>query len=110
MVTESARTNNGDASGVHRPSGTPVDVGLKSRFRTWPLLILAFGILLTLMLLSGVATLNRATELHHRLSVVNQDYRRDLRGLDDIRSGIHVSSVLIRDYLLDPWLARQRKS
>jgi signal transduction histidine kinase len=70
--------------------------------------VFAFGILILLTLLSGLATLNKATELHRSLSDLNQAYRGDLKGLDEIRSGIQVSSVLVRDYLLDPSLARAK--
>ncbi len=104
MTNSSIEPKGETAARVQRPEGQT-----KARFRTWPLLVLAFGILLALTLLSGVATLNKATELHHSLSAVNQDYRRDLTGLDEIRSGIHVSSVLVRDYLLDPSQARAKE-
>jgi signal transduction histidine kinase len=82
---------------------------LNKPFRTWQLLVPAFGILLALMLVSGLATLNRTTQLYNTLSDLNRKYRQDWRGLDNLRSGIHVSSVLVRDYLLDPSLSRAKE-
>src|SRR5688572_19100009 len=82
---------------------------LNRPFRTWQLLVPAFGILLALMLVSGLATLSRTTQLYDTLSDLNRMYRQDWRGLDNVRSGIHVSSVLVRDYLLDPSLSRAKE-
>ncbi|HYP14757.1 MAG TPA: histidine kinase [Bryobacteraceae bacterium] len=75
-------------------------------FGSWSLLVLAFSILLALTLASGLATLKRATELYETVSDLNRKYRQDGLALDEVRSGIHVSSVLLRDYLLDPSLSR----
>jgi signal transduction histidine kinase len=74
-----------------------------------PLLIVGFGSLVGLLLLSGVTTYQRALGLYGSLSELNQNYRRSWRSLDEIRTGIHVSSVLIRDYLLDPSDERTRE-
>lgn len=61
------------------------------------------------MIGSGLATLNFATNLYATLSNLNQEYRRSWRSLDEIRAGIHVSSVLVRDYLLDPSQSRAKE-
>jgi len=76
---------------------------------SWPLLAVAFGLLLAIILISGLATLHRATELYSTVSALNRKYRLDWRSLDEIRSGIHVSSVLVRDYLLDPSFTRAKE-
>lgn len=71
-------------------------------FRSWPLLILAFGGLITLMIGCDLATVERARRLHDSVSEVNQDYQSTAQRLEQLRSGIHLSSLLLRDYLLDP--------
>lgn len=67
----------------------------------WPLLLLAFGILVALELVSGFATLREAGQLYSSLSELSRNYRRVWSSLEEIRSGIQVSSLLVRDYLLD---------
>jgi hypothetical protein len=76
---------------------------------SWPLLVAGYGILLTLMIGSAFATWSKAERLYGNLSILNQEYRLDWRSLDDVRSGIHVSSVLVRDYLLDPSQSRAQE-
>ena len=58
------------------------------------------------MIVSGVAGLRKTSQLYDSLSDLNRSYRHSWRSLDRIRSGIHVSSVLIRDYLMDGSQAR----
>jgi signal transduction histidine kinase len=71
-------------------------------FRSWPLLILAFGCLIALMIGCDLATIERARSLQSAISDVNETYHRNSRRLQQVRSGIHLSSLLLRDYLLDP--------
>jgi signal transduction histidine kinase len=79
------------------------------RFGGLPLLSAAFGSLVALMLIAGAATLNKAGELYTSLADLNASYRKSWFSLEEIRSGIHVSSVLVRDYLLDPSQSRTRE-
>ena len=72
------------------------------RFRSWPLLVLAFGVLIALMIGSNIVTMQRAGRLHAEISDVNEVYSRNARALEVVRSGIHVTSLLMRDYVLDP--------
>ncbi|MCC6585356.1 MAG: hypothetical protein IT168_01445 [Bryobacterales bacterium] len=81
-----------------------------TRFGGWPLLVVAFGSLVAMMIVSGVAGLRRTGELYNSLSELNRSYRRSWRSLDAVRSGIHVSSVLIRDYLMDGSQSRARET
>lgn len=71
-------------------------------FRSWPLLVLAFGCVIFLMIASDVATIDRARRLHATVSEVNEAYHRSARSLDELRSSLHLTSLLLRDYLLDP--------
>lgn len=91
------------------PAIEPVPSKAPSRFGSWPLLIPGFGILVVLMIASGVVTWNKAQRLYENLSLVNREYRLSWRSLDEVRSGIHVSGLLVRDYLLDPSQARARE-
>ena len=72
------------------------------RFRSWPLLVLAFGCLIVLMIGADVATMNQARRLHAAVSDVNEAYSRNAQRLEQVRFGIHLTSILVRDYLLDP--------
>ena len=71
------------------------------RFRSWLLLVVAFGFLLLLMVGSDVATLRRAAELHTTISRVNETHLRNTRTLEQVRSGVQGTRLLIRDFLLD---------
>ena len=77
-----------------------------SRFRSWPLLVLAFGCLIAMMIGADLATIDQARRLHSAVSAANQTYHHNARSLEQVRSGIHLTSLLVRDYLLDPRSAR----
>lgn len=74
----------------------------QSRFRSWPLLVLAFGCLIVLMIGADVATMDQARRLHAAVSAVNEAYYLNEQRLEQVRFGIHLTSILVRDYLLDP--------
>jgi signal transduction histidine kinase len=78
-------------------------------FRSWPLLILAFGVLIALMIGGDLATMDRARRLHDAISEVNETYQKSAQRLEQLRAGIHLSSLLLRDYLLDPRAERAVK-
>ena len=46
--------------------------------------------------------MERAKRLNASVSEVNERYHNSARSLERLRSGIHLSSLLLRDYLLDP--------
>jgi len=79
---------------------------VERRVRTWPLVVVAFSSLLLLITISGTATLVKARELYKARSDLNQRHRQDAEALGEVRSAIQVSSIMIRDYLLDPSLRR----
>lgn len=72
------------------------------KLRTWPVLAIAFGILLVLILLSGLATKRKAAELYSQFTELNRRHKEGNRTLNALRSDLHLSGVLVRDYLLDP--------
>lgn len=69
--------------------------------RTWPLLAIAFGILIFLVALSGLSSLHRGRHIFTDISSVQNRYQQSERILNQVRNEIHLSGVLVRDYLLD---------
>lgn len=67
-----------------------------------PLLALALGALVLLIVGAGYATRQKVEEIYVRMAVLNDEYREGERSLQEVRGGIRVSSVLLRDFLLDP--------
>lgn len=71
-------------------------------FRSWPFLVVAFGILTLVMATEQIITYQRAEQLNRATTGANEAYHRRSRDLEQVRSGIQMTSLLIRDYLLDP--------
>jgi signal transduction histidine kinase len=76
------------------------------RFRYTQPLTFAFVCLLLLIGISGIVALRKSKQLYSKLSEVNETYQRLERSLNEVRSGIHTSNVLVRDFLLDPSFLR----
>ncbi|MCU1261520.1 MAG: sensor histidine kinase [Bryobacterales bacterium] len=72
------------------------------RFRSWPVLVFGFGVLLLLMAVSGLATWSETRRLYANWQSLDKSYQDGERSLQQIRSDIQVSGLLARDYLLDP--------
>jgi signal transduction histidine kinase len=71
------------------------------RLRTWPILILAFATFAALIAFTGWGTLHRARRIYSEVSKIHDNYQRSEQILNQIHSEIHVSGLLVRDYLLD---------
>src|SRR5689334_2594705 len=76
------------------------------RFRYTQPLTFAFICLLLLIGISDVVSLRKSKQLYQKLSEVNELYQQLERSLNEVRSGIHTSNVLVRDFLLDPSFLR----
>jgi signal transduction histidine kinase len=72
------------------------------RFRTWPVAALGLGGLLLLVVVSVMATSNRAQLIYTRLDQLNTHHREVENKLRRLRSDLSLSGIYIRDYLLDP--------
>ncbi len=74
------------------------------------LLLAGFGGLLLLMLAGGLDSLIRLREVNRSEAEVREIYLHRAQSLEQIRSGIYQSSILLRDYLLasDPESARDQ--
>jgi signal transduction histidine kinase len=76
-----------------------MEAGMK--YRTWPVLVIAFGTLVVLIAVSGVGALRRSRQIYDEISALNESYNRTDAILNEVQVEIHVMGVLIRDYLLD---------
>src|SRR5215213_8049724 len=71
------------------------------RFRTWPVVALALLGLLVLIVLSLLAARNKADTAYTELNNLNTRYLDVESRLRRVRSDLHLSGILVRDYLLD---------
>jgi signal transduction histidine kinase len=78
------------------------------RFRTWPVAGLGLGGLLLLVIVSVLATSNRAQEIYNQLDQLNTHHREVEAKLRLLRADVHLSGIFIRDYLLDTDRSRGR--
>jgi signal transduction histidine kinase len=69
--------------------------------RTWPVLALALAGLLSLVVVSSLATRHKAHEIFRQLNELNTSHRNVERELRRLRSNVHLSGIYVRDYLLD---------
>ena len=72
------------------------------RFRTWPVAALGLAGLLILIIVSVVTTKGRAEDIYAQLERLNAHHRELDDKLRRLRSDVHLSSIFVRDYLLDP--------
>jgi len=72
------------------------------RVRTWPFLTLGFGALLLLISLSAAALHRRMGEVFADVEAIQNAERASRQPLEGLRSDIYLTSILVRDYLLDP--------
>jgi signal transduction histidine kinase len=112
-VPRTSRPRTPRPAAVSPPSALPLgltapasDASRGLSFRTWPLLTVAFSSLVLLIVLSGLAAQRKAREIYTDVVRINEAYHVGEQRLQAVRDGVHVSSVLLRDYLLDPSLER----
>jgi len=72
------------------------------RSRSWPVLVVAFGALMILMGVYGYVAGRRGGRIYDEMQAANDSHRRSQQALTEIRSGIYLTGLCIRDYLLDP--------
>jgi signal transduction histidine kinase len=70
--------------------------------RTWPVLFFGFGSLVLLIALAGLGAARRASQIHTEMAAIYESHRETTMILNDIRSGVNLSGIYVRDYLLDP--------
>jgi signal transduction histidine kinase len=72
------------------------------KLRTWPILASGFGTLVLLIILSGLDSMKRAGQIYIATRSIHESHERAGRAVREIQSGIYLSGILIRDFLLDP--------
>ncbi len=72
------------------------------RSRTWPILVVGFGALVILVGLYGYFAIRRAESIYTEMQVAYDSHRRAQQALAEMRSGIYLAGLFMRDYLLDP--------
>jgi signal transduction histidine kinase len=77
------------------------DAVVKVRIRTWPVLAFGFGSLLLLTLLFGIDSWRRAGRIYASMAAFHRAHSEADQALQKIESGIYLSSILVRDFLLD---------
>src|SRR5947199_9861416 len=77
------------------------DGARRVRISTWPVVALALLGLLALIAASILAAHGKARDAYTQLDDLNTRHREVERRLWTLRSDLHLSGILIRDYLLD---------
>jgi signal transduction histidine kinase len=83
-------------------SGSEVDMRLK----TWLVAALGLGSLVILIAVSMLASSRKTQDIYAQLDRLNAHHRNVEAKLRALRSDVHLSSIFVRDYLLD--VARER--
>lgn len=86
-------------------SGSDVDGvrnGRPTLFKTRNALLLGFGGLVTLLLLSGLDAVQVISQLRTSSAEVRRQYVLRSKQLEEIRSALYLSGTYVRDYLLEP--------
>jgi signal transduction histidine kinase len=76
------------------------------RLKTWLVAALGLGSLVILIAVSMLASSRRTQEIYAQLDRLNAHHRNVEAKLRALRSDVHLSSIFVRDYLLD--VARER--
>jgi signal transduction histidine kinase len=72
------------------------------KLRTWPILALGFGTMVLLTILLGVDAWRRANQINTTLVSIYDAQAKAEEALREIETGIYLSSIFTRDFLLDP--------
>ncbi len=64
-------------------------------------LILGFGGLLLLIVFFTISTAHQAMKIYGEMSKIHEEFRKNNETMTSIRMNIYLSSILLRDYLLD---------
>ena len=72
------------------------------KYRTVTILTVGFGTLITLISVVGFSVFRRAERIYAEVLGIHEGYRRSAAALKMIQADVYLSSILIRDYLLEP--------
>ncbi|MCI0626658.1 MAG: histidine kinase [Acidobacteria bacterium] len=71
------------------------------RSRTWPIFVAGFGCLLALIGILGWEIKRRTEEIQREISAMHEALRSREQTLNELQSAIFLSSIFVRDFLLD---------
>ena len=73
-------------------------------------LVLGFGVLLVLLILSGLSALRALSEVQNDNQISLRQFLARNQQLDEIRAAVYLSGTYLRDYLLEPDRAKAEQS
>src|ERR1017187_763745 len=73
-------------------------------------LVLGFGVLLILLILSGLSALHALAEVQNANQTSLRQFLAKNRQTDEIRAAVYLSGTYLRDYLLEPDRAKAEQS
>ncbi|MBZ5623172.1 MAG: sensor histidine kinase [Acidobacteriia bacterium] len=88
----------------------PVSQVARHFLTTRAVLAFGFGVLLILLVLSGVNAVSVLSKLQSSDESTLREFLNGARQLDDIRTAVYLSGTYVRDYLLEPDLERAEQS
>jgi signal transduction histidine kinase len=88
----------------------PVSQVARHFLTTRAVLALGFGVLLILLVLSGVNAVSVLTRLQSSDESTLREFLSGAKQLDEIRTSVYLSGTYVRDYLLEPDLERAEQS
>lgn len=71
------------------------------RNRTWPVFLVGLGSLLALLFLPGITALRRTEEVYAGIRAIQERFQTSGESLAEIERRIYLTSILVRDLLLD---------
>jgi len=75
---------------------------MRGSTRTWPILVLGFGALLILIVLSSAAGIRMADSVYQQTAEIHRSHSAAEQALSGLRSEVFLGSIHLRDFLLDP--------
>jgi signal transduction histidine kinase len=69
--------------------------------RTWPVFLVGLGSLLALLFLPGVTALRRTEEVYSDIRAIQEAFQASGESLAEIERRMYITSILVRDLLLD---------
>jgi Four helix bundle sensory module for signal transduction len=98
--TSSERFFGGNA--FHARESHPAAVSGLNLRKTRNVLLIGFGVLLILLILSGLNAIAVLSEMQTRNETILRDFLQEQQRLDKVRSAVYLSGTYLRDYLLEP--------
>ena len=101
------------SGGPRLESSGQAAANLRAGVRRLPMrggLVLGFGVLLILLILSGLSALHALSELQNANETTLHQFLAKNQQLDEIQAAVYLSGTYLRDYLLEPDRAKAEQS